>query len=268
MIIGICGLGFVGNAIYSFMNDEINKDIIKEIVVYDKYKKLNDLSVLLKANIIYICIPTPYDDITKTYNMNELDDTLLLLDELNYRGIILIKSTILPCYCQDANNKYTQLLIIHNPEFLSASTAVKDFMEQTHIIIGYTLQSKYFVNIIEEFYRLLFPKAVISINTSNTVAITKLACNSFYATKVQFYTELFLLCERTDINYNEVRELMLKNGWINPMHTNVPGRDGKISFGGACLPKDINAFNQYMIKNATPNKVLDAVVSEQNTMRE
>ena len=268
MIIGICGVGFVGGAIYSFMNGCIGKDIIKEVLVYDKYKQLNDLTMLLKANIIYICLPTQYDDATKTYNMDEIDNTLLLLSGLNYRGIILIKSTVLPNYCEEVNNKYNELTIINNPEFLSASTAIKDFIDQKHIIIGYTLQSKNVVNIIADFYRLLFPEAQISINTSNVGALTKLACNSFYATKVQFFTELFLLCERENINYNEVKELMLNNGWINPMHTDVPGRDGEISFGGGCLPKDTSALNQYMIINSTSNRVLDAVIMERNSMRE
>lgn len=265
MIIGICGLGFVGGAIYAFMS---NKDIIKEVVVYDKYKQINEIGILLKAYIVYICIPTPYDDTKKSYNMNELDNTLCILNEMNYRGVILIKSTVLPTYCEEVNNKYKQLIIMHNPEFLSASTAEKDFMEQKHIIIGYTLQSQPFFPVVQDFYRLLFPEAQISINNSNTVALTKLACNSFYATKVQFFTELFLLCERTDIKYNEVVEMMLHNGWINPMHTEVPGKDGKISFGGACLPKDISALNQHMILNNTSNGVLDAVINERNSMRE
>ena len=79
---------------------------------------------------------------------------------------------------------------------------------------------------------------------------------------------MFLLCERENINYNQVKELMLNNGWIHPMHTDVPGRDGEISFGGACLPKDTNALNQYMIINNTSNRILDAVIMERNSMRE
>lgn len=268
MIIGICGLGFVGGAIYAFMNEERNKHIIQNVVVYDKYKQLNELTILLQANIIYICISTPYDDISKSYNMEEIDNTLFLLNELKYTGIIVIKSTILPNYCEDANNKYTELIIIHNPEFLSASTAIKDFAEQKHIIIGYTLQSKSSVNLIIELYTLLFPEAIVSINTSTSVALIKLACNSFYATKIQFFTELFLLCERININYNEVKNIMLKNGWINPMHTEVPGRDNQISFGGACLPKDINALNQYMVLHNTSHNVLESVINERNNMRE
>ena len=38
---------------------------------------------------------------------------------------------------------------------------------------------------------------------------------------------------------------------INNMHTNIPGPDGQISYGGLCFPKDTNALLKYMIKNET-----------------
>jgi len=72
----------------------------------------------------------------------------------------------------------------------------------------------------------------------------KIVCNSFYATKIQYFTEIKLLCDNLEINYNNVRELILKNGWINPMHTNIPGHYGILSFGCDCFPKDIRALNK------------------------
>ena len=264
MKIGICGLGFVGNAICSFM---IKNEHIHGVIVYDKYKHINVLDDLLRADLIYICIPTPYDECIKQYNMDEIDNTLFLLSEMKYKGIILLKSTVLPDYCETINNNYSNLYIINNPEFLSADTAEFDFENQEHIIIGYTDKSKQIITVVEEFYKMIFPKALISTTCSTTSAITKLACNSFYATKVQFFTEIFLICEKMNISYNEVKSLMINNKWINPKHTNVPGNDGQISFGGACLPKDINAFNHFMNKNNSPHNVLDSVIMERNYMR-
>ena len=60
---------------------------------------------------------------------------------------------------------------------------------------------------------------------------------------------------------------MLKNNWINKMHTNIPGPDGKISYGGYCFPKDTNALNNYMKINNSPNKLLNSVIEERNLMR-
>ena len=60
---------------------------------------------------------------------------------------------------------------------------------------------------------------------------------------------------------------MLQMGWIDPHHTSVPGHDNKISFGGACFPKDINALTQYMIVSNIPNEVLQSVINERNKIR-
>ena len=60
---------------------------------------------------------------------------------------------------------------------------------------------------------------------------------------------------------------MLKNGWINPMHTTIPGPDGTISYGGLCFPKDTNALMYFMEKFDVPHNVLEATINERNIMR-
>ena len=95
----------------------------------------------------------------------------------------------------------------------------------------------------------------------------KLYINCFYSVKIQFFTELYSLCEKNGSDFSTIKNLMLKNNWINPMHTNIPGPDGEISYGGLCFPKDTNALNKYMLREGTPNKVLEATISERNIMR-
>ena len=273
MLIGICGLGFVGEAIYSFMHkfkqSALNENnLIQDILLYDKYKQINTLDTILRADILYICVPTPYDEQLQSYNMDEIDNTLFLLAEHKYTGILLLKSTVLPNYCVNINKQYPDLHLVHNPEFLTARTAAEDFEQQKHIILGYTEQSQSRIQTVTEFYKTLFPGALLSINSANEAALAKLACNSFYATKVQFFTELYLLCDQLGVEFNTVKHLMLQNKWIHPMHTLIPGPDGQVSFGGACLPKDISALNHYMAANGTPNGVLTAVIQERNCMRD
>ena len=60
---------------------------------------------------------------------------------------------------------------------------------------------------------------------------------------------------------------MLKNNWINPMHTDVPGIDGQLSYGGYCFPKDTNALLNHMKRAGTNHKVLEATIVERNIMR-
>ena len=95
----------------------------------------------------------------------------------------------------------------------------------------------------------------------------KLFCNNFYAIKVQFFNELYLLCQKINCDFETVKNLMLKNNWINPMHTIVPGTDGKLGYGGACFPKDTLALREYMNKNESMNNVLSSVIEENKSVR-
>ena len=81
------------------------------------------------------------------------------------------------------------------------------------------------------------------------------------------FNEYFLLCNKIGIDFNKVRDIMLNNGWINNMHTQVPGPDGQLGFGGACFPKDTRALNSYMAKNSTPHNILNSVIKECDMIR-
>jgi UDPglucose 6-dehydrogenase len=269
LTIGIIGIGYVGGAIQALL--EKHKHLYSAIKVYDKHKQINTFIDILNTDLVFICLPTPYDESFKNFNMSEIDNVINNLNNFNYKGLIIIKSTILPTYCAIKNDIFPNLKLIHNPEFLSAKTAVEDFEKQTHIVIGYTDYSKDSINIIKNFYEELFSNRIneitISITNCKVSGLMKLACNSFYATKIQFFTELYLLCEKMNLSFDEVKELMMKNNWINSHHTNIPGHDKTISFGGACFPKDISALNEFMISNNIPNKVISATIKERNEMR-
>ena len=75
------------------------------------------------------------------------------------------------------------------------------------------------------------------------------------------------MCNKINIDYNVVRQGMLNNNWINPMHTEVPGHDNKLSYGGACFPKDTNALLEFMKKNNMIHEVLKSTVNERNKIR-
>jgi nucleotide sugar dehydrogenase len=261
MIIGIIGIGILGTALKNtFETFGLN------VVCYDKYKNIGEsLNDLLICNIIFLCLPTLFDYENCEYNKDSICDTIKFLSENNFSGDVILKSTVEPGTTKELQNKYFNINLIHNPEFLSAKTATHDFMNQTHIVIGMPRDNDN--TIINNFFKTYFPLAEISITNSNSSEMMKIACNSFYATKIQYFTEIKLLCDDLNINYNSVKDLMLKNGWINSMHTDVPGHDGKLSFGGACFPKDINALNQVLKKKNITNTVIQAVVDENKKMR-
>lgn len=294
--IGIVGVGVVGSAMEKIFT---NKNIF--VKTYDKYKELKDkqefeedtlsLAKLIDCNFIFLCLPTPFinnqdnkllnseSEYECGYNKNEIYQTIDQLNNLNYNGLIIIKSTVEPGVTRKLQMEYSKLNIIHNPEFLTARTAAFDFDNQNHIVLGIPLFSSIdentnYFNLLNEkvkeilrFYKYYFPNSDISICSSDESELMKMTCNAFYATKIQFFTEIKLFCDSINISYDKLRILMNKNGWINPMHTEIPGHDGKISFGGMCLPKDTNSLCVMMLKNNTSNLVISAVLEEHKKMR-
>tara|TARA_R100000664_G_C2681114_1_gene89081 strand:- start:171 stop:671 length:501 start_codon:yes stop_codon:yes gene_type:complete len=158
------------------------------------------------------------------------------------------------------------LNIIHNPEFLTARTSEKDFAEQKHIVLGYT-DTEEQIKEVKKLYSVNFPEAKISVCDSTESELMKIFANSFYSVKVQFFNEMYDLCDKLDSDFNTVKNLILNNGWVNEMHTTVPGPDGKLSYGGACFPKDTQALYQSMLEHGSICEVLGATISERNKMR-
>lgn len=264
--IGIIGIGFVGNAILQSLQKKNFKQN-EDLFIYDKYKDIGNIIDILKSNILFLALPTPFNNIKKEYDIDAIYEILQFLEDNKYNGCIVIKSTVEPETCYKLNNLFSNLNLVHNPEFLSAKTAIDDFHHQKHIVIGKSkICNEENLNLLISFYKKYYD-AEISLCSSLESESMKIFCNSFYAIKVQFFTELYLLCQKNECDFLKVKELMLKNGWINPMHTNIPGPDGNISYGGLCFPKDTAALNEYMKKLNSNNKVLDSTILERNEMR-
>lgn len=265
----ILGLGFVGNSMYnSFKNKDMKENY--NLFGYDKYKNggIGIISDSLKSDIIFMALPTQYDAKIGQYDKSSIIDCCNYLNSESYGGIIVIKSTVEPETTDNLSKMFPNLSFIHNPEFLTARTAYEDFHNQKHIVLGKANNcSEEKLIILKDFYNKYYPDAEISLCSSLESESMKIFCNSFYAVKVQYFTELYLLTKKNGSDYNTIVNMMLKNNWINPMHTTVPGPDGNISYGGLCFPKDTNALNKYMQKLETNNLVLSACINERNILR-
>jgi UDPglucose 6-dehydrogenase len=267
MKIGVIGLGFVGNAMMkSFIKNGliINKDLF----IYDKYKNggIGEFHSTLNTNILFLALPTKYSKTTSSYDKSALINTLIKLDNVSYKGLVVIKSTVEPTTTIEFSKKYN-LAIIHNPEFLTARTAEFDYHNQKLIVIGSTKNSINCVNTLEDFYRKYYPTAEIISCNSTESELMKITENSFCSTKIQFFNEIYLLSKCIGVDYNKVIDILVKNGKINRNHTNVPGPDGQLSYGGYCFPKDTNALLKFMETNNTPCAVLESTIKERNMMR-
>ena len=264
MTIGIVGLGFVGSAMYkSFEKKGVS------LIGYDKYKNggISSLESILNCDIVFLCLPTLFNEDTKEYDKSAIHEVCSDLVNNNYEGLVVLKSTVEPETINKLSIKYN-LKLCHNPEFLSARTAYEDFHSQKHIVLGMGNNcSEEDMNSLKEFYKTNYPEAEISLCDSLESESMKIMCNSFYASKIMIFNEYASLCEKNGSSFNNIKELMLKNKWINPMHTIVPGTDGKLGYGGACFPKDTLALKEYMNQKGSINSVLSSVIEENTIVR-
>ena len=264
--IGVIGLGFVGGSMYRSFRE---KDC--HVRGYDINKEVDTFAETIKSQILFLCLPTVYNEEEKSYDKSCIRQVCHDLSNNNYQGIVIIKSTVEPTATAMLAEQFPGLRFVHNPEFLTAATAFEDFHNQKHIVLGRSPSATHDdIRLLEGFYKKLYPEAEISVCSSTESESMKIFCNSFYAVKVQMFNEFYALCEKlgNDCDYETVKTLMLKNGWINPMHTTVPGPDGMISYGGYCFPKDTNALLQFMETQNSPREVLEATIRERNLMRD
>lgn len=261
----VIGLGFVGGSMKKSF--ELKGASVKG---YDKFKEGTDSFVdCLDSDIAFLALPTIFDEDQMSYDKSCIHEVCEKLEKCKYNGLVVIKSTVEPTTTEGLIKTYPTLKFIHNPEFLTAATAFEDFHNQKHIVLGKGSNvTDEEVDVLENFYRTYYPDAEISRSTCTESESMKSFVNCFYSVKIQFFNELYLLCEKMGCDYNTVKDLMLKNKWINPMHTNVPGIDGKLSYGGYCFPKDTNALLNHMKREGTHCKVLEATVIERNIMRD
>ena len=99
--IGIIGKGVLGTAIFDFFNEKNS-----EVIVYDKYKKIGLFTDVLNCDILFLCLPTLFNEDTKTYDTNEINIICKLLSEHNFNNIIILKSTVIPGSTCNLNKKY------------------------------------------------------------------------------------------------------------------------------------------------------------------
>lgn len=238
--VGIVGCGYIGGALKKWL-EEHNNNV--KILISDPPKGFNDN--LLYCDVIFISIHIPTED-------NGTQDLTLLnsiIKDLPNKPIF-IRTTLLPGTCDKLAQKFNKK-IYFMPEFLTQRTAYEDFCTQPMIFTGEEeLLSKIFIG----------KKHIVM--TSLEAEITKYAHNVFGAVKVTYFNGIYDICKKLNCEYEKVQKGILLSGYINDMHTFVPGPDGKTGYGGKCFPKDVKAFAGNM-KKFPISKLLN-IVSELN----
>lgn len=261
-IIGVIGLGMVGGQVYKWFKSKNFK-----VLGYDKFKDggMGKLESLLPSEVVFLCLPTPHkDDHHGGVDLSSFRETISLFSEPK---IFVIKSTIPIGNTESLQRAFPKHYFFHSPEFLTETTAWKDFSKPALQVLGYSSKSK---KLAKDIIKILPSGKKNAIMTSNSSEIFKFTRNAFFAVKIIFANQIYDLCNTMDVRYDEIKKLMLDDPWIGGHHLEVVHK-GYRGFGGKCLPKDLKTLIKlFKLKNIKPelfeavDKINHKLIAEQN----
>ena len=214
-----------------------------------------------KSDIIFICVGTPTK---KNSNGADLSQVYKVAKDIRNSitkfKIIINKSTV-PVTTGDEiekiiSQKVSKKLfsIVSNPEFLREGEAIRDFTYPDRVVIG--TNDKKSNKILKNLYSPLISKGTKYVNTSRRAAeLIKYASNSFLATKITFINELANLCEKIDVN---IEDISIGMG----LDKRIGGRFLRAgpAYGGSCFPKDTRALTNTADNFNTNLSVIKSVI--------
>ncbi|MDB9979447.1 UDP-glucose/GDP-mannose dehydrogenase family protein [Candidatus Pelagibacter sp.] len=216
---------------------------------------------ILKSDIIFICVGTPTKkngndaDLSQVYNVaKEISKSIKKFK------IIITKSTVSVTTGDDIekiiSKKISKKLfsVVSNPEFLREGEAIRDFYKPDRIIIG--TSHKKSNNVLKNLYAPITSKGAKYINTSRRAAeLIKYSSNAFLATKITFINEMANLCEKINVNIEDISIGMGLDKRIGSRFL----RAGP-AYGGSCFPKDTRAIINTGDKFKTKLTVIKSVI--------
>lgn len=220
----------------------------------------NLVSLAKTCHTVYLALPTPARHTSEGggHDVSAIESVLAFLHTFAFRGPVLMRSTLCPGTTDRLAAVYTALHLFHIPEFLSSRTAHLDTALPLQPLILLGVPDGTPAALVDRVRTLLEAVAcgrqrVATVRAKESEA-TKLFCNAFYTTKLQLFNEFYQIAQTEGVSYDMVRHLMLQQGWVHPMHTQVPGPDGQLGVGGACLPKDAKALAGHVAASGGASK--------------
>jgi len=226
--IGIIGVGIVGGAV---------AEVVPSPLLYDKNKKIGSIDDVNKADIIFVCVPTPWDNKTG-FDISFVEEAV---SKIKGSKIVVIKSTVLPGTTERMQKKYPQHKFLFNPEFLREVSAKEDMKKPFEQIVGYTKESK---SLAKEILDILPDAPSKFIVSSGEAEMLKYFSNTFLATKVIFANQIYDLCQKLNISYDSIKEMAKTNVRFAFSHFDV-WTDGYRGYSGKCLPKDTKSLIRF-----------------------
>lgn len=236
--IGVIGhRGMVGSVVYKYFTDQKYKTY-----GYSNTKR-EEQNLVDSSDLIFVCVPTPYDWEQKRFNGSIVEQSLSTIKD---GKIVVIKSTIPIGTTERLQKKYPHLKLLFNPEFLSEATAYGDFVNPDRQFVGYTKES---YDVSMDILNILPESAYGAILPSKEAELLKYINNLHGVLAVMEANHWYDVCVKEELNYERVIQASHASKWVGvPMGRQYHKifHKGYRGVGGACFPKDLNAFLEYL----------------------
>ena len=201
---------------------------------------------LNQSQVVFIAVGTPPNEDGSADLSHVLSVARQIGDKLTSPIIVVDKSTVPVGTADKVLEMITERLnqrgetidfdVVSNPEFLKEGAAIADFMSPDRIVIGAAKESSF--GVMSELYA-SFSRNREKIQTMGVrdAEMTKYAANAMLATKISFMNEMALMCEKYDVDVENVRRGIGSDSRIGYSFI-YPGA----GYGGSCFPKDVRAL--------------------------
>jgi len=219
------------------------------------------------ADISLICVGTPSrknGSLESCYLEKVMQAVGSALKGRTEYHVIAVRSTLLPGVLvsrlipilEQASGRTvgTNLGVCVNPEFLREGSAIKDFEKPPYTVIGES-DTKAGDALLRVYAHLEAPVFRVAPDEASMV---KYASNNFHALKVAFANEIGAICQKLEIDGQQVMRVFCEDRELNisPRYLR-PG----FGFGGSCLPKDLRAIAYVAKERDLTTPLLNSVLA-------
>ncbi len=196
------------------------------------------------GDVHFLCVGTPQRPDGPGADLSQLDAAVAgLAPHLTRRCLIVGKSTVPVGTAARVAARLAAVApvgdeaeLAWSPEFVREGTAVDDTLRPDRLVFG--VSSAEAEKTLREVYRSMLDAGTPVVVTDLTTAeLTKVAANSFLATKISFINAMSELCEATGADVVALADAIGHDPRIGRRSL-----DAGLGFGGGCLSKDIRAF--------------------------
>lgn len=250
MKIGIVGLGVIGSA--NRLGFEKNGHTV---LVHD-IKLDTKLTNLLNADVVYLCLPTPNTD-AGGCDTSIIEDCIEKLNELEYSGSIVVRSTVTPGFTNSMSAQYADLQIGFAPEFLRERSAAEDFINN-HTLLAIGSSNPTLIDLVKRSHGELPQSTVVM--SSTEAELLKYFNNVYASLRITFANDFFELCNKLNSDYSVIKNAYTLTGKTSGQYLEVS--EALRGYAGPCLPKDTNALAKLFRDNDIKIALIESIIDD------